>query len=259
MRKNMSKLQDKIVLVTGASRGFGATIAEGMAREGAHVVVHYNGYQAGAEDTANKVRNLGREAMTVQADLVNWDSIKDMVSKVHDHFGRIDVLVNNVGDVARHQMSWKDITEESIDHVLAVDIKGTMLMIHEVGLRMVEQKSGVIVNIGSHVVINGSARAPQYAAGKYGVIGLTKSYAHALAPYVRVNTLGPGFIETETTMNREDWKNGRREKVLADTPLAALPKPEDLVGSVVFLASDDSKFMTGTFTVIDGGYGMVGA
>ena len=255
----MGKLQDRVVLVTGASRGFGATIAVGMAQEGAHVAVHYNTFEAGAEQTAQAVRDLGREAITVQADLVNWNSIKQMVSQVYDRFSRIDVLVNNVGDVARHQMSWRDITEESIDHVLAVDIKGTMLMMHEVGSRMVEQQHGVIVNIGSHVVINGSARAPQYAAGKYGVIGLTKSYAHALAPYVRVNTLGPGFIETETTMNREDWKNGRREKVLNDTPLKALPKPEDLIGSVVFLASDDSKFMTGTFTVIDGGYGMVGA
>ena len=98
------------------------------------------------------------------------------------------------------------ITEESIDHVLAVDIKGTLLCTHEFGARMLEQAGGgAIVNVGSTVVVRGSARAPQYAAAKYGIIGLTKSYAQAFAPKVRVNTFAPGFIETEAMLNRQDW------------------------------------------------------
>jgi len=176
------------------------------------------------------------------------------------HFGRVDVLINNVGDMAAHQMSWRELTPESIDHTLAVDIKGTMLMTHEFGRRMLDdQQSGAIVNIGSRVVVEGSPRAPQYAAAKYAIIGITKSYAHALAPHVRVNTLGPGFIETEALVNREDWKSGRREQVLAHTPLNRIPKPSDVVPPVIFLASDDSRHITGAFLLCDGGHSMVGA
>jgi 3-oxoacyl-[acyl-carrier protein] reductase len=157
-------------------------------------------------------------------------------------------------------MSWRDMTPESIDHTLNVDIKGTMLMTHEFGRRMLDdQQSGSIVNIGSRVVVEGSPRAPQYAAAKYAILGISKSYAHALAPHVRVNTLGPGFIESEALLNREDWKTGRREAVLARTPLQRLPKPADVVPPVLFLASDDAKHITGAFLLCDGGHSMVGA
>jgi len=101
--------------------------------------------------------------------------------------------------------------------------------------------------------------APQYAAAKYGVIGLTKSYAAAFAPSVRVNALGPGFIDTDTTREREDWRSGRREWVLERTPLGRVPAPEELVGMVVFLGSADSAHMTGGFVLCDGGFSMVGA
>ena len=177
-----------------------------------------------------------------------------------DRFGRLDVLVNNVGDVAPEQMSWRDVSEELIDRVLAVDVKGTLLVTHEVGTRMLEQEGGgAIVNVCSNVVVTGSPRAPQYAASKYGVLGLTKSYAHAFAPRVRVNALGPGFIETESTLSREDWRSGRRDDILSRTPLARIPGPDELVGVVIFLASDDSAHMTGNFVLCDGGFSMVGA
>lgn len=255
----MGRLLDKVVLVTGASRGLGAAIAVRMAREGADVAVHYNTYKDGAEAVAEQIRAAGRRAVTVQADIVNWDQIKRMVADVEGRLGPIDVLVNNVGDMAVDQMSWRDISEESIDHTLAVDVKGTMLVTHEVGVRMVQRKKGTIVNIGSHVVINGSPRAPQYAAAKYGLIGLTKSYAHAFGPYVRVNCLGPGFIETEKTKNREDWKSGRREQYIERTAMKHVATPDEMAGPVVFLASDDSINLTGTFIVANDGFSMVGA
>jgi len=187
------------------------------------------------------------------------NEVRLMTEEVFSEFGRIDVLVNNVGDMAATQMSWRDLSEEVIDHVLAVDIKGTMFMVHEVGSRMLDQGNGSIVNIGSRVVVAGSPRAPQYAAAKYGVIGITKSYALALAPAVRVNTLAPGFVETERLLNREDWKSGRREKVLQNTPMRRIAQPEDLVGPVIFLACDDSRHITGGFLLCDGGLSMVGA
>jgi 3-oxoacyl-[acyl-carrier protein] reductase len=255
----VQRLADRWALVTGAGRGFGRSIALGLAREGANVAVHYNTSREGAEAVATEIRALGRNSFTAQADLTDWSQIRRLADEVFTRAARLDILVNNVGDVAPEQMSWRQVTEELIDRVLAVDVKGTMLVIHEVGSRMLEQGSGTIVNVCSNVVVTGSPRAPQYAASKYGVLGLTKSYAGAFAPAVRVNALGPGFIETESTVTREDWRSGRREEILARTPLARIPGPDDLVGVVVFLASDDSGHMTGNFVLCDGGFSMVGA
>jgi 3-oxoacyl-[acyl-carrier protein] reductase len=254
------RLSGRCALVTGAGRGFGRSIALGLAREGADVVLHYNRSREGAESAADEVRALGREALVVRAELPRWDEIERLAEESFAGFGRIDVLVNNVGDVAPEQMSWREITEPLIDRVLATDVKGTMLVTHEVGKRMLEQeRGGAIVNVCSNVVVTGSARAPQYAASKYGVLGLTKSYAAAFAPTVRVNALGPGFIATESTTGRADWQDGRREEILAGTPLGRIPGPDELVGVVVFLASDDSAHMTGNFVLCDGGFSMVGA
>jgi 3-oxoacyl-[acyl-carrier protein] reductase len=254
------KLEGRVALVTGAGTGVGSAIAEAMAAEGADVLVHYRSSASGAAETAERIRALGRDAATVQGDISSWEDVQRMAWEAVDRFGRVDVLVNNVGDMASHQMSWREMTPEAIDHALAVDVKGTMLMTHEFGRRMLDdQQSGVIVNIGSRVVVEGSPRAPQYAAAKYAIIGITKSYAHALAPHVRVNTLGPGFVETEALLNREDWKSGRREAVLARTPLNRIPKPADIVPPVIFLASNDSRHITGAFLLCDGGHSMVGA
>ncbi len=255
----MKKLQDQYALVTGAGRGLGAALAIGLAEQGAHVAVHYNSSSEGAEKVAKAIQAMGREAFTVQGDITRWDDVKRVASTVFERFGRVDVLVNNVGDMASDQQSWRDVTEEMIDHVLAVDIKGTMLMIHEVGSRMLEQKGGAIVNIGSRVIAAGSPRAPQYCAGKYGIIGLTKSYALAFAPTVRVNTLGPGFIETERLLSRKDWRSGRREEILGRTPLKRIAQTDDIIGPVVFLACDDSRHITGGFLLCDGGLTMMGA
>jgi 3-oxoacyl-[acyl-carrier protein] reductase len=134
-----------------------------------------------------------------------------------------------------------------------------MLMVHEFGLRMLEQERGAIVNIGSTVIVRGSPRAPQYAAGKYGVLGITKSYARALAPRVRVNTFAPGFMRTEAVLNRPDWKAGRGEELVAATPAGRIPPPEELAASALFLASDDAHHITGAYMICDGGYSMLGA
>ncbi len=253
------RLEGRTALVTGAGRGLGSALALGLAREGADVAVHYHRSREGAEHVAGEIVKLGRRAATVQGDITQLAQVEAMAADAVEQLGAIDVLINNVGDAAPEQRSWLHLDEQLIDRVLMTDVKGTMLVTHEVGRRMLDRGGGAIVNICSNVVVTGSPRAPQYAASKYGVIGLTKSYAAAFAPSVRVNALGPGFIETETTLGRDDWRSGRREEILARTPLARIPAPEDMVAPVLFLASEQSAHLTGAFLVYDGGFSMVGA
>jgi NAD(P)-dependent dehydrogenase (short-subunit alcohol dehydrogenase family) len=254
------RFEGRSFMVTGAGTGFGAALSLRAAQEGAaKVLVHYRSSSAGAEQTAQRVREAGAEAHLVQGDITSWADIKRMADWAFSEQGGIDVLINNVGDMASGQSSWTEITEEAIDHVLAVDIKGTMLMVHELGQRMVARGGGAIVNVGSTVIVRGSPRAPQYAAGKYGLLGITKSYAKALAPSVRINTFAPGFMETEALLARPEWQAGRRETILAGTPTGQIPAPEDMTGAALFLASDDAHHITGSYMIADGGYSMLGA
>ena len=239
------RFEGRTCVVTGAGRGFGRALAIRAAQEGAQVAVHYNSSRVGAEDTAATIEKDGGRALLVQADISSWDAVRTMADHVFAELGRVDVLVNNVGDVATEQMSWRDVTQELIDRVIDVDVKGTLYMLHEFGSRMLDQGGGAIVNIGSTVVVRGSPRAPQYAAGKYGVMGLTKSYANAFAPTVRVNAFAPGFMTTESTLVREDWNTGRREKLIAGTPAGRIPPPEEMAAAALFLATDDAAHMIG--------------
>jgi 3-oxoacyl-[acyl-carrier protein] reductase len=248
------RLAGKWALVTGAGRGFGTHIARRLAAEGARVVVHYN---RSAETAQALAREVG--GFAVQADVTSWDDVKRLADEVFERTGGLDILVNNVGDVAPEQASWRELREDLVDRVIAVDIKGTLFMCHEIGQRMVDRGGGAIVNVCSNVVVTGSPRAPQYAASKYGVIGVTKSYAGAFAPTVRVNALGPGFIAVESTLGRRDWTPERAQQIVERTPLGRIAEPEDLTGVVVFLASEDARHMTGAFVLCDGGFSMVGA
>lgn len=246
-------------LVTGGGRGFGSLIALALAREGADVVVTYNTSKEGAEKISEEIRAMGRRSMTTKVDISNWEEVKAMAEGVWKAFGPIDLLINNAGEVANKQMSWRQVTEEYVDQTLDVDIKGTMFVIHEVGKRMFERRSGTIVNIASHVIAIGTPRAPQYAAGKEGVIGLTKSYALAFAPWVRINAACPGWMDTEAITKRPDFTPERRKWIIMHTPLRRIPKPEHIVPMVLFLASDDSIHMTGNIVIADGGFSMPGA
>jgi len=254
------RFEGKTFMVTGAGTGFGAALSLRAAREGAgKVLVHYRSSAGGAERTAERVREAGAEALLVQGDITSWADIQRMAAWAFEEGRGVDVLINNVGEMASGQASWTEVTEEAIDHVLAVDIKGTMLMVHEFGQRMVQRGGGAIVNVGSTVIVRGSPRAPQYAAGKYGLLGVTKSYAKALAPTVRVNTFAPGFMETEALLARPEWQAGRREAVLSATPAGKIPKPQEMTGAALFLASEDAHHITGSYMIADGGYSMLGA
>lgn len=253
------RLAGRWALITGSGRGFGQNIARRFANEGANVVVHYNNSKDGAERMAEEVRSLGRESFVVQGDTSRLEDVRRFVGETFDHVGRLDLLVNNVGDVAPEQSSWRELQEELVDRVIGTDVKGTLWVTHEVGQRMLDQGGGTIVNICSNVVVMGSPRCPQYAAGKYGVLGVTKSYAHALAPTVRVNALGPGWMETTALVDRKEWTSDRAKQVIDRTPLGRLPTLDEMTGPVLFLATEDSAPMTGNFILADCGYSMVGA
>jgi 3-oxoacyl-[acyl-carrier protein] reductase len=160
------RFEGKTVLVTGAGTGFGAEIAARAAKEGAKVAIHYRSSKAGAERTLERVREAGSDGILVQGDIASWEQITRMADEVFAAFGSLDVLVNNVGDVSSEQMSWRELTQEALDAVIDVDVKGTLLMTHVFGERMLEQGHGSIVNVGSTVIVRGSPRAPQYAAAK---------------------------------------------------------------------------------------------
>ena len=250
----------KTVLVTGAGTGFGAEIAVRAAQEGARVAVHYNSSKAGAEATLARIREAGSDGILVQANIGTWAAISKMADEVFAEFGTLDVLVNNVGDVSSEQMDWRELTQEALDAVIDIDVKGTLLMTHVFGERMLEQPNGGnIINVGSTVIVRGSPRAPQYAAAKYAILGITKSYAKVLAPKVRVNTFAPGFMETERLLNRADWKAGRREVLLSQTPMGVIPPPEFVAGTCLWLATEESAHLTGGYLLADGGFNMVGA
>jgi 3-oxoacyl-[acyl-carrier protein] reductase len=243
------KLQGKAALVTGASRGIGREIALELARQGADVAVNYAGSEAKAQEVVEEIRALGREAFAVQADVANGEAVQEMVKQTIERFGKIDILVNNAG-ITRDNLLMR-MKDEEWDAVINTNLKGVFLCTKAVTRQMMKQRSGRIINIASIVGVSGNAGQANYVAAKAGVIGLTKTAAKELASRgITVNAVAPGFITTDMTDKlTEDVKKG----MLAQIPLARFGEPEDVAKVVSFLASDDSKYMTGQTLHVDGG------
>lgn len=254
------RLNDQYAIVTGSSRGFGRTIALALAEEGANVAIHYAKSAESADKAVKEVRKFGVDSFAVQADLRDFGQVKSLADKVWAKWGKCDILVNNAGETAATMMSWRELSPEVVEETLGLDVKGTLYSTHEFGRRMLDQqRSGVIVNIASNVIVTGSPRSPVYAAAKYGVIGITKSYALALAPFVRVNAVAPGYMDTESLRARKDWTDQRRKWIVDHTPLRSIGKPENISRIVVFLSSQDSFHMSGNTVICDGGFSMPAA
>jgi 3-oxoacyl-[acyl-carrier protein] reductase len=254
------RLEGQYAVVTGSSRGFGRTIALALAEEGASVAIHYQKSASSAEEVVKEVKKLGVDSFAVQADIRSFDQVKSLADKVWARWKRCDLLVNNAGETAATQMSWRELSPKVVDETLELDVKGTLYCTHEFGRRMLdEQKGGTIVNVASNVIVTGSPRSPAYAAAKYGVIGITKSYALALAPYVRVNAVAPGYMDTPSLRARKDWTDQRKKWIVDHTPLRSIGKPENIAHVVVFLASQDSYHMSGNTIISDGGFSMPAA
>ncbi|MFJ8098990.1 MULTISPECIES: 3-oxoacyl-[acyl-carrier-protein] reductase [unclassified Lysinibacillus] len=245
----MRKLEGKVAVVTGASRGIGRSIALKLADEGAKVVVNYSGSQAKAEEVVAAIQENGGEAIAVQASVSKTEEVSALMDVAVKTFGSLDILVNNAG-ITRDNLLMR-MKEDEWDAVLDTNLKGVFLCTKAVTRQMMKQRAGRIINISSIVGVAGNAGQANYVAAKAGVIGLTKTTAKELASRnILVNAIAPGFIETEMTEQLpEDLKQG----MLTQIPLAKLGQPEDIAKAVAFLASDDANYMTGQTLHIDGG------
>ncbi|MTT32307.1 3-oxoacyl-[acyl-carrier-protein] reductase [Terrilactibacillus sp. BCM23-1] len=242
-------LEGKVALVTGASRGIGRAIAHTLAKAGASVVVNYAGNQALAEKVVEEVKSYGVKASLYQCNVADTKAVQDMIKSVVDSYGRLDILVNNAG-ITRDTLLMR-MKEDDWDSVLNINLKGVFNTTKAVTRQMMKQKSGRIINVSSVVGIIGNPGQANYVAAKAGVIGLTKSAARELAPRnITVNAIAPGFISTDMT---EDLPEEIKEQMKKQIPLNYFGEPEDVAAVVKFLASEDSRYMTGQILNIDGG------
>ncbi len=241
-------LEDKVALVTGASKGVGKGIALELARAGCHVAVNYHRDKDGALATVTEIEASGRRAVAAGGDVSKSSDVDAVFNQVFEKFGRLDVLVNNAGI-----QTWKplvDLAESDWDRVLATNLKGCFLCTQRAA-RQMQGSGGAIVNIGS-----GCNKWPfpglvDYTASKGGIEMLTKVSAVELGPsHIRVNCVAPGSIEIERTKTELDDYAGMWSKL---TPLRRIGTPRDVGKAVVFLASDDADFITGQTIWVDGG------
>ena len=248
------KLQGKVALVTGGSRGIGRAIALGFAREGAAVAVNYVRHAEAAESAVREIRALGSRTLAVRADTAQRGQVEAMADEVAARLGPIDIMVNNSG--VQKRVPFLELTESDWDWMLSVNLKGCFLVGQAVAARMRPRGGGKIINVSSVAAGAPAPRMAAYCASKAGVAMLTKCMALELAPYgIRVNALAPGL--TRTDINRDDLEDEAfLQTRLARIPLGVVGRPEDLVGAAVFLASADSDLATGITLQIDGGAGI---
>jgi len=247
------KLHGKVALVTGASRGIGRAVAELFAREGAKVVINYNGSEDEAMSLADQIRQKGGDALTLKADVSRPEQVKNMVTTILETCGRIDILVNNAGILIA--AGFLDSTEEIWSKTIDVNLKGAYLCSKEVAPIMLNQKKGKIINMASNsglACVSAVGNTP-YAVSKAGLIGLTRSLAVNLAPNINVNAICPGWTDTDMAAQQEKTEPQRRGMVIAESLLKRTGRPEEIANAVLFLASDESDFITGEALIVSGG------
>ena len=241
-------IEDKVILVTGASRGIGRTTALLLAEHGAKVVVNYNKSEREAEEVISMIWGKGKEAMKIKANVANEGEVKEMFSEIKEKFGRIDILVNNAG-IMRSNLLLMTKTEE-FDEIVETNCKGVFLCMRAATKMMMKKMSGKIVNISSIVGTNGNSGQMVYAGSKAFVIGLTKSAAKELGVYgITVNAVAPGLIDTDMT---KDLGEDIKQDLVNNISLGRIGTPEDVAKVILFLCSELSDYVSGQVIGIDG-------
>lgn len=243
-------VMSKVVLITGSSRGIGKAIALKFAEKGAKVIVNYVNSKKEAEEVVKNIEEIGSEAIAIKCDVSKEDEVKKMVKESVDKFGKIDVLVNNAGIV--FDIPFKNKTVEQWKRTLDVNLVGTFLCTKYVAEEMSKQKSGNIINISSTNGIDTyNSESVDYDVSKAGVNIFTKCMAEELAPNIRINCVAPGWVDTDINKDLpKDYVKEEKKRIC----LKRFGKPEEIANVVLFLASDESSFMTGSIVVVDGGY-----
>ena len=242
------RLKNKVAIITGSGRGIGATTALKFAKEGAKIVV----VDINTEDIRKRVdeiKKLGTEAIGIKVDVTNSAEVDQMIEKTMKVFGKIDILVNNAGITQDARLV--KMTEEQFDKVVDVNLKGTFNCAQAASHIMTKQGNGVILNASSVVGIYGNFGQTNYAATKFGVIGMTKTWCKELSPKgIRVNAVAPGFILTPMT---EKMPQKVLDMMAEKAPMKRLGTPEDIANAYAFLASDEASFISGAVLEVTGG------
>ena len=244
----MTRLRQRVAIVTGSSRGIGRAIAQAFAREGAAVVLNASQSFGEARAAAAAIAQAGGQAIAIQADIGKPAEARALITQTLEELGRVDVLVNNAGWSDRADF-WQ-IDEARWAQMMAVHVTGPFFASRAAGEIMVRQGRGVIINIASMRGIEPGTGAPHYNVSKAAVLMLTKCLARDLAPHVRVNAIAPGYTETAFHARRTI---AEREQIAAKIPIGRFSRPEEIAQVAVFLASDDAAYITGQTIIASGG------
>ena len=245
------KLTGKVAIVTGASKGIGASIALHLAKKGAAVVVNYASSKEDAQKVVAEIVRIGGKAVAIQANVANPADIERLFSEASQTFGKIDILVNNAGVYEFTPI--EDITKEHFNKIFDLNVLGLLLTIKEAIKYF--GNSGSIVNISSVASTSAPAMATIYSASKAAVDSITKSLGKELGPRnIRINSINPGLVETEGTHTAGIIESDFRKIAEAQTPLGRIGLPADIAPAVVFLVSDEASWITGETLFISGGY-----
>jgi NAD(P)-dependent dehydrogenase (short-subunit alcohol dehydrogenase family) len=244
-------LRGKVAIVTGASKGIGKELSIMLAKAGADLALIARNKEELA-GVASEIEQLGGKALPVSFDLLDVENIPDMVSEIHNHFGKIDILINNAGtNIPKPAL---EVKIDDWDRVMDINLRSVFFLTQAVGRYMADQKKGKIVNMSSQMALVGYYKRAAYCASKGGLLQLTKALAIEWAEYkINVNSVAPTFIETPMTKPMFEDKAFYNE-VISRIPLGRLGKVEDLYGAVLFLSSESSDMVTGQTLTVDGGW-----
>jgi 3-oxoacyl-[acyl-carrier protein] reductase len=251
MSTNFKKLAGRVAVVTGASKGIGAAIAEHLAAAGAAVVVNYSSSKAGADEVVKRITQKDGQAVAVQADLAKPEDIQRLFAETKKAFGKLDILVNNAGIYEFTPL--ESITVEHFHKQYNLNVLGLLLATQE-AVKYIGPAGGSIINIGSVAATVAPPTASVYSGTKAAVNAITKSLAAELGPRkIRVNAINPGMVETEGLHSAGFVESDFRKQIEAQTPLGRIGQPQDIAPAVVFFASQDSSWITGETLYISGG------